>query len=972
MGALNAEHFLPKAAMEPFLEDNCIHCHGPEKQKGKVRLDQNTWDLSEPAAFDFWADVLRVLEDQEMPPEEEPRPPAEALQAFTLTLATGLESALTPPTTAEAPLDLTFLHSPKWAYVHSFAEFVGIDLSSLKRASLAYYESEMEQIKQAELLEARKQDAMNRTIAPTFLPHDKIMPFLENNCVRCHGPEKQKGQVRLDNPSFEITNNATAQRWQDVLDVLNSGEMPPEEEPRPASAELIEVLKSLTDSLIIARRRLTDNGGQFTMRRLNQREYANSIRELFGFELSPDLIPADGEFEKFDTVGREQFFSSNHFEKYYELGKKVAAEGFRWSGASLGKAKTNRTHPEAQVTEKTRKTLADYDNKMRMKLEGKTWQEMGFKDKGEMQILFSQFKNRAGKRRTYLKYPLVDTGVYLCNLTGGGNEGTVHFNIGNDPRATYRVRIRAGINDKKKEIPEIRRFIRINTGDHVDGTYKLNASADSPEVIEMLKTNQIGGGGNRLAIYENRADINNLEGYIKKVDPKGEWAAIWIDWVEVEGPFYPRKTNFFGELINPSKKSSERLKKDTKARAFIEQFTYEAFRRKDADPKYIDGLVALFEQNRASGQKYDQAMGEVLGVILASPGFLYIEEIGKRRNSRELDDRELAIRLAYFLWSSPPDDELYRFAKNGALSEPRELRGQVNRMLNDPKAESFYEGFVSQWAELDRFHAITVDEHVYYRFNKGIRHSAYQEVLEFFKVLVNENLPVDNLADSKFVVVNSLLANHYDLKGNFSNEFQKVSLDWNSPRGGLLAQTAFLTLGSNGERTSPVIRGALVLEKMLNDKPPPPPPNVPELGVGSKTPLTNRQMVQLHQDQIVCASCHNKIDPIGFGLENFDTIGRWRDTEIVGNKAVRIEQGGHLVSGIRYRDLDELKSLLRSQKHKLAKELVESLLTYGLGRSIEFSDADAVSSIVNRCRNDDFAMRSMIQRVAASPLFISK
>ena len=220
----------------------------------------------------------------------------------------------------------------------------------------------------------------------------------------------------------------------------------------------------------------------------------------------------------------------------------------------------------------------------------------------------------------------------------------------------------------------------------------------------------------------------------------------------------------------------------------------------------------------------------------------------------------------------------------------------------------------AQWADLERFDAITVDEEANFRFNKGVRHSAKREVLEFFGTLIDENLPAANLISSDFVVINGLLGEHYEIAGVESDQFQKVTLPADSPRGGLLGQTAILTLGSNGERSSPVIRGAWVMEKLLHDKPAPPPPNVPELGAATDKPATNRQMVEIHQQQAVCASCHKKMDVIGFGLENFDTIGRWRETERVGRKEVPIKPGGTLPNGAVFNDVNDLKAVLLSRE----------------------------------------------------------
>lgn len=413
---------------------------------------------------------------------------------------------------------------------------------------------------------------------------------------------------------------------------------------------------------------------------------------------------------------------------------------------------------------------------------------------------------------------------------------------------------------------------------------------------------------------------------------------------------------------------------DENARELIEQFAFEAFRRKAPEKKYVDRLSALFQANRDEGQPFQEAMGEVLGVILASPQFLFIREAGAKESGekRQLDDRELAIRLSLFLWSGPPDVELYHCAKNGTLAKTDVLRAQVERMLKNPRSTSFVEGFARQWADLKRFDAITVDEQVNFRFNKGVRHSATREVLEFFRTLVVDNLPAANLISSDFVVINALLGEHYGIAGADSDQFQKVRLPASSPRGGLLGQTAILTLGSNGERSSPVIRGAYVMEKLLHDKPAPPPPNVPELGAATNKPATNREMVEIHQKQAVCASCHKKMDVIGFGLENFDTIGRWRDTEKVGRKEVPIEPGGILPGGAAFANVKELKAVLLDEKSRLAEELVESMMAYALGRTVEFSDTDAVDQILQDLKANDYRVRSMIHEIAASPLFRTK
>lgn len=910
-----AEVLMPRDELMPFFQTHCVECHGPDKVEGDLRFDEIKWSIDDYESYDLWAYVMDQLETAEMPTEDVEHSP---------------------------------MPSPE-------AVYAAVD-------TISYYLNQVPQ-------EVRNPPVV--TGHSTFVDHSKVNPFIEQHCVHCHGPDKQKGQVRLDTLSRDINNNDTAQLWQDVLDVLNSGEMPPVEEPRPPQEPLLDVMNSLTKTLVTARKRLTDHGGVITMRRLNRREYSNTIRELFGFEVSESLIPEDADTESYDTVGADQFFSSSHFELYYELGKKVAEEGFKWSGKEYGEPKKREMQLEKKRNKDMQERIDKGDRLVAMKEAGKSWKEMGFKDEGAMKIYFSQLNMKYLGSVDYMKLRHVNNGIYLGRYTPFSDR--IFLNFGDDPRSTYRVKINAGLVNHN--VPEARKFLVAKGPEGHELPLKIQGTPNRPQTVEFLKTLSMGSYKKlRYEISENKPNIRTNT-YLKRIHPKGDRASIWVDWIEIEGPFYDRKTNFFGELLNPkfsNKYDGQRMDTDAKAREFIQIFAYEAFRRETPDPEFIDLLVAFFEESRAQGKRYKEAMGEVIALILASPSFLYIQETYKQPPHRTIDERSMAIRLAYFLWSSPPDDELYRVAESGKIFDQNTVKQQIRRMLNDRKADDFYEGFMSQWAELDRYEAISVDPNEYINFTPGVQVSAYKEVIEFFKTLVKENLPVHNLIDSDFVVINSQLANHYGLTNVNNNNFEKVSISSKTNRGGLITQTAFLTMGSNGERSSPVIRGTMVLDKILNDPPPPPPPNVPELGAEARRPLSNRQMVELHQQQTVCASCHSRIDPIGFGMENYNAIGQWRINEKVGKEEQRIQQGGRLVSGIRYQDINDLKRLLKTQRHKLAKELIESMLAYGLGRTIEFSDADQIDALVKRSQYDDFAMQGMIHKIVTSPLFTTK
>ena len=804
----------------------------------------------------------------------------------------------------------------------------------------------------------------------TIVPRHKLQRFFTTYCIECHGPDEQESGLRFDTISWKIANNDQAQRWQDILDQLNGGDMPPKDETQPSTNEMSGALDVLTKSLVTARNRLTDHGGKITLRRLNRREYSNTIQELFGFSVDNDDIPEDGEISSFDTVGAEQLFTSLHFEKFLELGKKVGREGIMWNTRKHMELSAQKSEPERRHTKKLRKRLADLDRKMAMKKSGKSWQEMGFKDEGEAEIIFRQFHVRAGYPRRYLEYPKVESGAYLSDIVKW-----VSLARHVDLRGEYVVRIHGGVVGNPDDI---RKIVKVVDRNGVKAILKMQGTPENPETIEFRTRQPLGRWHMPLFIHENKPDftINSSVSYNRKIQgPRKEfdpWSTLWVDWVEIEGPFYPKKKSRLESLLyangeEPGGKSRY-FNIDWNARDFIERFAFEAFRRKTADPAYVDALHERFKTNRKSGQHWWDSMSEVVGIVLTSPDFLYLRE--ENSGTRNLDSRELAIRLSYFLWSSPPDEQLY----GANLLDPNELVKQVDRMLQSPRSKAFRDGFIDQWAELDRFDAITVDERKYFRFNTGLRHSAKQEVREFFGTILKENLSVSNFIESDFVTVNPALAVHYGIKGVEAKDdrFIKVKLPKDSPRGGLMTQTAFLVAGSNGERTSPVIRGALVMEKLLHDKPAPPPPNVPELGSAGNRPKTNREMVKLHQKQAVCASCHRKMDVIGFGLENFDVDGSWRKTEPVGRRAVVIDPSGTLPNGQAFADVKAMKKLLLQQEDKLVRELTESILAYALGRTVEFSDSNEVDRLVRNITRDGGRIKTMIREIVLSPLFKRK
>ena len=778
-------------------------------------------------------------------------------------------------------------------------------------------------------------------------PVDKAVlgSFLKEHCIRCHGAEKQKAKLRFDELDFSISDNGEALHYQDVLDVLNSGEMPPEDEPQPTRDELEVVIGELTEDLFEARKRLASTGGKVEMRRLNRREYAKTIDHLFGFVPVADKIPQDGDVENFDTVGSRQNFTTENLDQYYELAREILTVAFKWAGKREA-VKTEKNDPETFWNNHFRHTIAQW--------EGQTGKVVRI----------------SATRKEYLARPMVESGVYLDNAMGH-----LSFKFPIDPRATYRLGVVAGLEGN---VAPVRRFIRVGNRDGLSAVLHISGTTQNPtkSVVEMrpvaLRDGMISG-----KVGEDKRDnythyvwlLDRLEG----IPAEENDGIIWIDSFQIEGPFYPEERSFFDALLCPGEPTPEQpaemVWNDENADELISRFTHEAFRRREVDPAFLEGLAAYFRSQREKGSDFTTAMIDTLAVVLASPGFVFLNEAADtREDPRSLSARDSAIRLSYFLTSGPPDDDLYAAVGAGAMNDRDRYHAEVRRVL-EKNSRTLAEGFVSQWADFVRFDSISVGKG-YPTFNNGMRFSMKKEAIAFFQTLIDENLPISNLVQSDFATVNAQLATHYGIPGVTTNEFEKVSLPAGDPRGGFLTQGAFLVAGSNGERSSPTIRGMMVMNRLLNSPPPPPPPNVPELGSDADGPLTNRQLVELHQSQVQCASCHNKMDSIGLALENFDTIGRWRDLETVEpGKEAPIEISGALPGGDPFASFTEFQSRMLTHEEDLARAVVEALLVYGLGRDIEFTDEPHIDSIIEKTRPHQFRAKDLIHAVAESPLF---
>ncbi len=872
-----------------------------------------------------------------------------------------------------------------------------------------------------------KAGAVDHAVMP-----ERHRALFKEHCVSCHGAEKQKGKFRVDDVPFTITTIEAAEKWQKVLNAINAGEMPPEDEKQPTKDAKADLLEDLSQVMVAARRTLNDSQGVITMRRLNRREYANTIRDLLGVEIDVRSLPADSGAGNFDTAGASLFMSSDQFQLYRSLGAKALSEAFHLARTPVT-VKTLRVEPETSVNKAVEREMERQvsirkrfglwtravnaaaalpenarvaaeirqrtkDNPHKFYLE---WEKLkdapspagfGFPDAADAVHHEGQWERTVPEIADYLTLPLVRSGVYL----GGGslsNRSVAISMPGDWPPGDYRLRIRLGCTEPERvllssrtgEVPDTkvsipfhadRCFIDVSPTGGAEpplSTHHATAKVTAPQ--ELLVPLHVESGGNRhfrvseRGSYEGRP--NNYFEEARVRNRVGSDPVLWVDWLEVEGPMVPASRMVAREEM---KGWLERLdKKEWTTLQFVQAFAAKALRGRPPAPAFLERLATIHDEQSHNGMK--PRLEDTLAVVLASPSFLYLAEPGTDRKPRLLTDTELASRLSYFLWSAPPDEALRSLAKQGALVDPKALEVQADRLLADERASDFVQAFVGQWLGLSRLDFFQFNIKMHRDFDLGMKGAARQEVYQTFAHRLHHGGSLSRLLKSDTVVINGILANYYDIPGVAGDAFREVKLPPGSPRGGLLGMAGILAMGGNGEHTSPVERGAWVLRKLMHAPPPPAPPNVPMLTRLAGKPLTTRELIAAHQEEPQCAQCHRKIDPIGFGLENFSAAGKWRTEDdrpgVPANRRT-IDPSGAFFKGASFRDYPELRDQIAAKPERFARGFAEALIEYGLGRSVGFQDEDLIEAMMSRARAKDFAIREFVHALVSSKEFRSK
>jgi hypothetical protein len=605
--------------------------------------------------------------------------------------------------------------------------------------------------------------------------------------------------------------------------------------------------------------------------------------------------------------------------------------------------------------------------------------DYGFKDAAD--AIFqgkTQFEQHHRYHADYLSWPEREQGAFLTIFKVRPMVGIGAFG----PPGRYVLRLRAAATDG---VAAERRFIEVGYLQQPTNVFKplschqvMGTMAD-PAIIEV-PLSLTSTSSRRLCVRERQplSPSAAYEAWRTAWDETGSGPkpAIWIDWLEVEGPLAPAdEVVEFVNAVRIDPKSAE--PEATQTRRILSSFVSRAFRGAEPEAGFLDRLIDLYSTQRATGARADLAIREPLAVALASPGFLYLAEPSHERSSRPLDGRELAVRLAYFLWSEPPDERLLELGRRGGLDHPDLLASEVDRLLEDPRSKAVCTAFIHQWLKLDRLDFFTFNTKRYRGFDESMKAAARQEIYETFAGLIRDNGSLARLLRSDTVMVNGLLATHYGLDGVVGDHFRPVRLPADSPRGGLVGMAAVLAMGSDGERTNPIVRGTWVLDKLLDDPPPPAPPNVPQISRLDGTPLGNRERFALHRTEPQCLQCHRRIDPIGFGLENFDAVGRWRDIDTdapvsTSESGPPIDASGSFFGGRSFSTFAELRSILATKEDAFARGFTKALVEYSLGRPCGFSDEYLIDEIVTAAATDGYAIRSFIHALVKSPQFRSK
>lgn len=762
-------------------------------------------------------------------------------------------------------------------------------------------------------------------------------PFLEQYCLGCHSGKDPKAELTFE--PFVDAPSVVKQRkvWDNALKMIVAGEMPPKDKPRPSVAEaeaFVDLVKAVFDD---ADRHAPPDPGRVTMRRLNRVEYRNTIRDLVGVDFDPTTdFPSDDIGYGFDNIGDVLTLSPVLMERYLGAAETIMSRAIVSNPPPVTKRQLAAMFTEPANPDIEKKVMEN--GFRRVSSDGKEFIEIG---------------------PVNTPYQWDPDGEYIFRTRVYGQTGNgkplkvailVHGKNLPDPSSDKML---AEISGK---VPMPARLLK---------TFEVKAN--KREDAELLEV--------RLPPMANRHRMIVAQFIPDEGQPPTK---LFVEYLALEGPLDSRPASQ-RQLLTAKPGTTQAQQ----TREVLSRFLRRAFRRTPATDE-LNRVIALADQALAGGENWESSIQLAMQAVLCSPKFLFRVELDDRPRdlqARPLDEFQLASRLSYFLWSTMPDDQLLNLAEKQQLTG--NLASQCRRMLADPRASALVHNFAMQWLQVKRIDFVSPDGQLFPTFNEKLRIAMLRETELFVESIIREDRSVLQFIDADYTFLNEPLARHYgigDTKGNLPGKkplqpggkpikgdvFQRVSL-LDRTRGGLLTQASVLTVTSSPTRASPVKRGRWVLEQMLGTSPPPPPPNVPELP-SEKQDIANlslRQRLEIHRRNPSCANCHAKMDPIGFALENFNAVGAFRAKD----GTLEIDATGEFPDGTKFTGPAELKSLVLERRDEFTRCLTEKLLTYALGRGLEYYDRPTVEHIVKSLPATNYKFSSLVVGIANSDAF---
>jgi Protein of unknown function (DUF1592)/Protein of unknown function (DUF1588)/Protein of unknown function (DUF1587)/Protein of unknown function (DUF1585)/Protein of unknown function (DUF1595)/Planctomycete cytochrome C len=761
----------------------------------------------------------------------------------------------------------------------------------------------------------------------------KVAGFLQKHCTHCHGEKVKRADLALHTYRDVSSLLRDRKRWQAVLKMVRSGEMPPPKRPRPTAAEVETFLRTVEGVYAQADQNAKPDPGRITVRRLNRAEYNNTIRDLVGIDFNPaEDFPSDDVGHGFDNIGDVLSVSPVLMERYLAAAESIAQ----------------------------RAILVD-------------------PPKPPVRRLASRWLEPASSQAIHWR-PVPAKGAMLHT----------QWRVTLDGEYVFRARLYAESPDR-----EPARISLTADGKELK-TFEVTATKSKPAVFEAMLKLDPGNCRTAVVLLNPKAGEKTRNLFVEYLELTGPADTRPASHRRImactPGKSRAEQTReILTRLVSRAYRRPACGESDATAAHSSHRFARSSQTpRGEPAPRgglhptgaEVDRLIKLVEEVEGRGEKWEAGIRLALQAVLVSPKFLFRLELDDRPagpDPRPLGDYQLASRLSYFLWSSMPDQELFDLAAKKALTA--NLDAQVRRMLKDPRARALVDNFAMQWLQLRRLKSVAPDGKLFPNFNERLRSAMLGETERFFGAIIEEDRGILDLIDADFTFLNEPLARHYgiiDTNGNRfrqkptgprgrpirGEKFVRVGLSGHD-RGGLLTQASVLTVTSNPTRTSPVKRGRWVLEQILGTPPPPPPPDVPELKEQAILTGSLRQRMEQHRANPSCANCHARMDPIGFAFENYDAIGAFRTKD--GN--FPIDPSGTLPDGKSFKGPAELKEILKGKKDLFARCLTEKLLVYALGRGLEYYDKPTVDRIVAALERNDYRFSTLVIEIARSDPF---